>query len=89
MTDRVMSIDAAGYRYADGPRRRRLVNDPLDTIHQVARAYGIQWLVLERDDGVAALGPVLDGDAAAWIGPPIVTIPGPTGAPAATSTRSA
>ena len=31
-----------------------LVNDPLDTIEQVARAYDIRWLVLERDDSVAA-----------------------------------
>ena len=27
-----------------------LVNDPLDTIHEVARAYDIRWLVLDRGD---------------------------------------
>ena len=62
MTDRVMSIDAAGYRYAAGRPGVVLVNDPLETIHQVAQAYGIQWLVLERDDGVSAVGPILVRD---------------------------
>ena len=48
VTDRVMSIDASGYRYWTGHPGVVLVNDPLDTVEQVARAYGIRWLVLER-----------------------------------------
>ncbi len=79
MTDRVMSIDAAGYRYAAGRPGVVLVNDPLDTIHQVAQAYGIQWLVLERDDGVSAVGPILDGDVPEWLEPPIVITRGKAG----------
>ena len=31
-----------------------LVNDPLDTVEQVARAYDIRWLVLEPKDSVEA-----------------------------------
>ena len=53
-TDRVMSIDASGYRYWTGRGGVVLVNDPLDTVEQVARAYGIRWLVLERKDTVPA-----------------------------------
>ena len=48
MTDRVMSIDAAGTRYWTGRGGVVLVNDPLDTIEEVARAYDIRWLVLDR-----------------------------------------
>lgn len=76
---RLMSIDAAGYRYyADRPGVV-LVNDPLDTIRDVADAYGIDWLILERDDGVAAVGPVLDGQRPDWLGEPIVIAPGKVG----------
>ena len=53
VTDRVMSIDASGYRYWTGHPGVVLVNDPLDTVEQVARAYGIRWLVLEPKDSVA------------------------------------
>ena len=74
-----MSIDAAGYRYAAGRPGVVLVNDPLETIHQVARAYGIQWLILERDDGVTAVGPILDGSVPDWLEPPIVIERGKAG----------
>jgi hypothetical protein len=51
-----------------------LVNDPLDTIREVARAYDIRWLVLDRDDAVTAVGPVLDGTTQpAWLGEPVFT----------------
>jgi hypothetical protein len=51
-----------------------LVNDPLETIESVARAYDIRWLVLDRGDSVPAMSPVLDGDARpVWIGDPIMT----------------
>jgi hypothetical protein len=69
---RLMSIDAAGYRYHAGRAGVVLVDDPIDTIHEVARAYDIDWLVLERDDGVDAVGPVLDGHLPQWLGQPIV-----------------
>ena len=38
----------------DRPPGVVLVNDPLDTVEQVARAYDIRWLVLEPNDTVAA-----------------------------------
>lgn len=76
-SDRVMSIDASGTRYWTGRGGVVLVNDPLDTIEDVARAYGIRWLVLDAGDSVAAAAPILGVDARpAWIGPPVYTEPG-------------
>jgi hypothetical protein len=70
--DRVMSIDAAGYRYWTGHPGVVLVNDPLDTVEAVARAYDIRWLVLERADTVPAVREILlAGRLPAWVGPPI------------------
>ena len=67
-TDRVMSIDAASTKYWTGRGGVVLVNDPLDTIRDVARAYDIRWLVLDKDDTVPAAAPVMAGDRPAWIG---------------------
>lgn len=75
MTDRLMSIDASGYRYHTGRGGVVLVNDPLPTIEAVARAYGIRWLILERDDGVPAVAPLLDGDLPPWVGRPVWSEP--------------
>ena len=73
-TDRVMSIDASGTRYWTGRGGVVLVNDPLDTVEAVARAYDIRWLVLDAGDSVAAAGPIIGaGERPDWIGPPIVT----------------
>lgn len=72
-TDRVMSIDAAGMRYWSGRGGVVLVNDPLDTIEEVVRAYDIRWLVLDRTDSVDAVAPILDGGARpAWLGEPVL-----------------
>ena len=60
-SDRVMSIDASGTRYWSGHGGVVLVNDPLDTVHDVATAYDIRWLVLDRDDAVSSVAPILDG----------------------------
>ena len=73
-TDRIMSIDAAGYRYYTGRGGVVLVNDPLETVQQVARAYDVRWLVLERDDAVPSVAPILDGSRPEWVGPPILTL---------------
>jgi hypothetical protein len=71
-TDRVMSIDASGTRYWSGRGGVVLVNDPLETIEDVIRAYDIRWLVLDRDDSVDAVAPILDGGLRpAWLGDPI------------------
>jgi hypothetical protein len=71
-TDRLLSIDAAGYRYWTGRGGVVLVNDPLDTVQQVADAYDLRWLVLERGDTVPAAEAVLAGERPWWIGPPIL-----------------
>jgi hypothetical protein len=77
---RLMTIDAAGYRYETGHGGVVSPNDPLDTIEEVARAYRIEWLVIERNDGVAALAPVFSGEVRPrWIGPRLIGIPGPGG----------
>jgi hypothetical protein len=67
--DRVMSIDASGTRYWTGHGGVVLVNDPIDTVESVARAYGIRWLVLETLDGVPATTEILvDGRRPPWVG---------------------
>jgi len=71
-SDRVMSIDASGTRYWTGRGGVVLVNDPLGTVEQVARAYDIRWLVLNRADSVQAAAPLLAGDRPAWVGAPIL-----------------
>jgi Dolichyl-phosphate-mannose-protein mannosyltransferase len=80
VSDRVMSIDASGTKYWTGRGGVVLVNDPIDTIEEVARAYKIRWLVLDAGDSVKAAAPILGEDARpAWIGPPVYTEPGTAG----------
>jgi hypothetical protein len=77
-TDRVMSIDASGTKYWTGRGGVVLVNDPLDVIESVARGYDIRWLVLDREDGVEAIRPVLDGEVHPdWLGEPVLAIGDP------------
>ena len=46
-------------------------DDPIDTIRDVARAYGTRWLILERREIVRAMAPILKGGPRPeWIGPP-------------------
>ncbi len=71
-TDRLMSIDAAGYRYYTGRGGIVLPNDPLPVVEAAARAYDVRWLILEADDAVPAVGPVLRADERPdWIGPAV------------------
>ncbi len=71
--DRVMSIDASGTRYWTGHGGVVLVNDPIDTVEAVARAYDIRWLVLETADGVPATGEILvNGRRPPWVGAPVM-----------------
>lgn len=76
-TDRVMSIDAGGYRYWTGRGGVVTPDDPIETIEQVARAYDIRWLILERREIVRAMVPVLGGERPAWIGEPVFTLAAP------------
>ena len=73
LTDRVMSIDASGTKYWTGRGGVVLVNDPIETVELVARAYDIRWLVLDGEDSVKAAAPILDDvSRPAWLGEPIV-----------------
>jgi len=82
--DRVMSTDAAGFKYWTGRPGVVSPDDPIETIQAVAKGYGIRWLVLERDAIVRALQPVLVDDVRpAWIGPAVFSYPDPAGGPAA------
>ena len=79
-TDRVMSIDASGTKYWTGHPGVVLVNDPLATIGQVARAYDIRWLVLDRSDAVPAVAPILDQDQRpGWLGAAVIDSRGSDG----------
>jgi hypothetical protein len=78
-TDRVMSIDAGGIKYFTGNPGVVTPDDPIETIQSVATAYGIRWLVVERDDAAAALGPVLRGVRPSWIGAPVFSVPAADG----------
>ncbi len=84
-TDRVMSIDASGTFYWSGRGGVVLVDDPLATIEEVARAYDIRWLIIQRSDGVPAVAPIINGTSSpAWVGPPVATWPEtPDGGPMA------
>ncbi len=74
--DRLMSIDASGYKYWTGHPGVVLVNDPLPTVLEVAKAYNTRWLILERGDSVPAAAQILiDGNRPAWVGPPILARP--------------
>jgi hypothetical protein len=79
VTDRVMSIDASGTRYWTGRGGVVLVNDPLDTVERVARAYEIRWLVVNEADSVEAAAPLLAGQRPAWVGAPILATAGDAG----------
>ena len=81
--ERLLSLDAAGLKYFTGRGGVVTPDDPLDTIEAVARAYRARWIVLERDEAVRSLEPVLDGTARPrWIGEPVFTLDSPDGGPA-------
>jgi hypothetical protein len=78
--DRLLTIDAAGFKYFTGRGGVVTPDDPIGTIESVARAYRTRWLVLERDDLARALNPVLRGESRpAWIGPPLFSVPAADG----------
>jgi hypothetical protein len=79
-TDRILSIDAGGFKYWTGRPGIVTPDDPIPVIESVARAYGARWLIIERSDAARALGPVLAGDLdLPWIGPPVFSVPHPDG----------
>ncbi|MGC8634292.1 MAG: hypothetical protein ACP5VP_06455 [Candidatus Limnocylindrales bacterium] len=75
--DRLMSIDSATFEYLTGHGGIVIPNDPLPVIEQAARAYGVRWLILERNGAVPALAPLLSGAAPPdWLGPPAFVLSG-------------
>ena len=76
----LLSIDAAGFKYFTGRGGVVTPNDPLETIEAVAAAYRTRWLVIERNDVVRALAPVLRGESRpGWIGAPVFSVPAADG----------
>jgi hypothetical protein len=81
---RLMTIDPAGFRYYTGRGGVVATNDSIETLHDIALAYQVEWLIIEADDSVPALAPVFAGESRPpWIGPKLIGIPGPTGDSAA------
>jgi hypothetical protein len=79
--DRILSLDAAGLAYHTGRPGVVTPNDSLAEIEAVARAYDIRWLVVERNEVVPALEPVLRGEERpSWVGPVAFELRIPTGA---------
>ena len=78
--DRLLVIDSAGFKYFTGRPGIVTPDDPIDTIEEVARAYDTRWLVLERDDIVRALAPILAGGPRPnWVGVPVFVVKAPDG----------
>jgi hypothetical protein len=76
VTDRLMTIDAAGFKYFTGRPGVVSPDDPIDTIRDVAEGYDIRWLVIERSATVEAFGPiVVDDRRPDWIGPAAFSVP--------------
>jgi hypothetical protein len=78
-SDRLLSIDAGGFKYWTGHPGVVTPDDPIEVIESVARAYETRWLVLERDDAARALAPVLAGTRPSWIGPAAFQVPSADG----------
>jgi hypothetical protein len=78
--DRLLVIDSAGFKYFTGRPGIVTPDDPIETIQAVAEAYRTRWLILERDDIVRSLAPILSGGPRpAWIGAPVFIVPAPDG----------
>jgi Dolichyl-phosphate-mannose-protein mannosyltransferase len=81
-TDRLMTVDAGGFKYLTGRGGVVTPDDPIDTIRDVAEAYDIRWLILEKKGVVEALEPVIDGESRpSWIGAPALVVASDAGAP--------
>ena len=80
--DRLMTIDASGFEYFTGRGGVVTTNDSLDVERDIATAYRISWLVLERDEIATSMAPVLGGtERPPWIGAPVFSLPAADGGP--------
>ena len=74
--DVIMSSDAGAYQYHGDWSGIITPDDPLPTIEQALRLYGVRWLALEGAHTVAALRPVMRGEVRpGWLSEPIVLTP--------------
>jgi hypothetical protein len=88
-SDRLMSPDAGGYRYATGHPGIVTPDDPLPVVEQALREYGVRWLVLESDHITPSLAPLLAGtERPTWLSWPRLSI-GPLPRPPGSSDTSA
>ena len=72
-----MSADPGALRYLWQVPGVVTPDDPLPVIEQAARRYGVRWLVLERENIVPALAPVLRGELRpAWLSAPVAVVGG-------------
>ena len=84
-SDVVMSADSGAYRYLSGHPGVVTPYDDLATIEDAMRAYNVRWLVLERDQIVPALEPVLAGAVKPdWLSRPVAIVDGQPAALATT-----
>jgi hypothetical protein len=80
-TDRMMSPDPGAYWYRWGITGVPTPYDPLDVVRQAAALYDVRWLVLEKDQLVPSLEPVLAGTVhPAWLSKPLAVVPPVPGA---------
>ena len=71
-----MAIDVSGLLYWTGHPGVVLLNDPVDTVEQVARAYGIRWVATGPGDGVPLSDQLAAGNRPVWVGEPVLRTDG-------------
>jgi len=74
-TDIVMSPDAGAYQYHGDWAGIVTPDDPLPTVEEALRLYGVRWLALESEHITEGLRPVLTGETRpAWLSDPLVVV---------------
>ena len=75
-TDRLMSADPGAYWYRWGITGVPTPNDPLPVVERAAALYDVHWLILEKDQLVPSLRPVLAGTVhPSWLSKPLAVVP--------------
>ena len=75
-TDRLMSADPGAYWYRWGITGVPTPNDPLPVVEKAAALYDVRWLILEKDQLVPSLRPVLAGTVhPSWLSKPLAVVP--------------
>ena len=79
-TDRLMSADPGAYWYRWGMTGVPTPNDPLPVVQKAAALYDVRWLILEKDQLVPSLRPVLAGTVRpSWLSKPLAVVPAAAG----------